>query len=154
VLYIQGPSENSAARERTEGMRQTKLDAIQVQILKAKWTEESSRRAVESWLSLTTSRNVRIDLVAAQDDSMAMGARGAFEQIDPVEREKWLRLPYIGCDGLPQNGAGIRTQRFACGDRLRPAKHAIGTGDARESFSWRRTGSGAHAYSTEIHSFA
>lgn len=105
VLYIQGPSENSAARERTAGMRETIPQAVQVQILKGKWTEESSRRAVESWLSLTTSRKARIDLVAAQDDSMAMGARRAFEQIrDASERDKWLRLPYIGCDGLPKTG--------------------------------------------------
>jgi len=105
VLHIQGPSHSPAALERTEGMRQTKLETIQVQALRAKWTAESSTRAVQSWLSLTTSRNARIDLVAAQDDSMAMGARGAFEQIeDAVERDKWLRLPYIGCDGLPKTG--------------------------------------------------
>lgn len=105
VLYIQGPSENSAARERAEGMRETKLGIIQVQLLKAQWTAESSTRAVQSWLSLSTSRNARIGLVAAQDDSMAMGARAAFEQLeDPRERDKWLRLPYIGCDGLPQTG--------------------------------------------------
>jgi ribose transport system substrate-binding protein len=105
VLYIQGPSDNSAARERTEGMWQTKLGTIQIQTLKAKWTRESSRRAVQSWLSLSTSRNARIDLVAAQDDSMAMGARGVFEEIDDaVKRDKWLRLPYIGCDGLPKTG--------------------------------------------------
>jgi len=105
VLYIQGPSENSAARERTEGMRQTKLEIIQLQLLKAKWTKESASRAVQSWLSLTTSRNARIDLVAAQDDSMAMGARIAFNEIgDARERDKWLRIPYIGCDGLPKTG--------------------------------------------------
>jgi len=105
VLYIQGPSDNSAARERAEGMRQTKLANIQVQSLKAKWTPESSKRAVQSWLSLTTSRNARIDLVAAQDDSMAMGARAAMEEIEnAAERDKWLRLPYIGCDGLPKTG--------------------------------------------------
>ncbi len=80
ALYIQGPSDNSAARERTEGMNQTKLANIQIHMLKAKWTSESSTRAVQSWLSLTTSQKARIDLVAAQDDSMAMGARRALEQ--------------------------------------------------------------------------
>jgi ABC-type sugar transport system substrate-binding protein len=105
VLYIQGPSDNSAARERAEGFMQTKPANVQMQILKGKWTEESSTRAVQSWLSLMISRNVRIDLVAAQDDSMAIGARRAFDQInDAAERSKWLALPYVGCDGLPKTG--------------------------------------------------
>jgi len=105
VLCIQGPSDNSAARERTEGMRETKPANIQIHLLKGKWTEESATRAVQSWLSLTTSKKARVDLIAAQDDSMAMGARRAFDQIvDLSERAKWLRLPYIGCDGLPKTG--------------------------------------------------
>lgn len=36
---------------------------------------------------------------------MAMGARKAFqEQTSVTERERWLSLPYTGCDGLPQTG--------------------------------------------------
>src|SRR5579863_8465290 len=67
VLCIQGPSDNSAARERTEGMRETKPANIQIHLLKGKWTEESATRAVQSWLSLTTSKKARVDLIAAQD---------------------------------------------------------------------------------------
>jgi ribose transport system substrate-binding protein len=111
VLYIQGPSENSAAKERTAGMQETKPANIQAVMLKAQWTEESSLRAVRSWLKLTTSQKSTIDVVAAQDDSMAMGARKAFQELtNEVERERWLRLPFIGCDGLPNTGqAWVRT---------------------------------------------
>lgn len=105
VLYIQGPSENSAAKERTLGMRETKPANIQVTILKAQWTEESSTRAVRSWLKLVTSQRAPIDLIGAQDDSMAIGARRAFEEItNDSEKERWLSLPYTGCDGLPKTG--------------------------------------------------
>ena len=105
VLYIQGPSENSAAKERTAGMQETKPANIQAVMLKAQWTEESSLRAVRSWLKLTTSQKSTIDAVAAQDDSMAMGARKAFQELtNEVERERWLKLPFIGCDGLPNTG--------------------------------------------------
>jgi ribose transport system substrate-binding protein len=105
VLYIQGPSENSAAKERTLGMRETKPANIQLTVLKAQWTEESSTRAVRSWLKLVTSQRAPIDLIAAQDDSMAVGARKAFEEIrNELEKERWLNLPYIGCDGLPKTG--------------------------------------------------
>ena len=105
VLYIQGSSEHSAATQRTAGMMQTKPDNIQIITLRAKWTEESSLRAVESWLRLSTSQKAPIGAVFAQDDSMAMGARRAFERLtDPADRAKWLTLPFLGCDGLPETG--------------------------------------------------
>jgi len=105
VLYIQGPSENSAAKDSTAGMQEVKPANIQAVMLKAQWTEESSLRAVRSWLKLTTSQKSQVDVVAAQDDSMAMGARKAFQELtNEVERERWVKLPFIGCDGLPNTG--------------------------------------------------
>jgi ribose transport system substrate-binding protein len=105
ILYIQGPSENSAAKERTAGMMETKPANIQVTALKGQWTEDSSLRAVRSWLKLTTSQRAIIDLVGAQDDAMAVGARKAFQELpSEMERERWLKLPFTGCDGLPKTG--------------------------------------------------
>jgi ribose transport system substrate-binding protein len=86
-------------------MQEAKPPNIQAVMLKAQWTEESALRAVRSWLKLTTSQKSTIDLVAAQDDSMAMGARKAFQELtNEVERERWSKLPFIGCDGLPTTG--------------------------------------------------
>jgi len=105
VLYVQGPSENSASKERTLGMQQAKPANIHLVMLKGQWTEESSQRAVRSWLKLSTSQKSNIDLVAAQDDSMAIGARKAFQELPAeVERDRWLSLPFLGCDGLPNTG--------------------------------------------------
>jgi ribose transport system substrate-binding protein len=105
VLYIQGPSENSAAKERTLGMQEAKPTNIHLIMLKGQWTEESSQRAVRSWLKLPTSQKTSVDLVAAQDDSMAIGARKAFQELlSENERERWLNLPFLGCDGLPKTG--------------------------------------------------
>jgi len=105
VLYIQGPSENSAAKERTAGMMETKPANIHVTLLRAQWTEDSAQRAVRSWLKLSTSQRAAIDVVGAQDDSMAIGARNAFQEIESEsDRDRWLRLPYTGCDGLPKTG--------------------------------------------------
>jgi ribose transport system substrate-binding protein len=102
VLYIQGPGEAAAAR--TRGMMETKPANIQTRTLRGNWTETSAEHAVKSWLRLSTSRNERIDVVGAQDDSMAMGARKAFEESSGMEREKWLSLSFTGCDGLPKTG--------------------------------------------------
>jgi ABC-type sugar transport system substrate-binding protein len=105
VLYIQGPSENSAAKERTLGMQEAKPANINLILLKGQWTEESAQRAVRSWLKLSTSKKTIIDLVAAQDDSMAIGARKAFQELpSELDKERWLKIPYIGCDGLPKTG--------------------------------------------------
>jgi len=115
VLYIQGPSENSAAKERTLGMQEAKPANIHLVMLKGQWTEESAQRSVRSWLKLTTSQKTNVDLVAAQDDSMAIGARKAFQELpSEIERERWLNLPYLGCDGLPKTGqAWVRSGLLA-----------------------------------------
>jgi len=115
ILYIQGPAENSAAKERALGMQETKPSNIHVTALRAQWTEESAQRAVRSWLKLITSQRAAIDLIGAQDDSMALGARKAFEELaNESERERWLKLPFTGCDGLPKTGeAWVRSGLLA-----------------------------------------
>jgi len=105
ALYIEGPSQSSSAQKRTAGMQQTKPSNIQIVMLKGHWTEDSAERAVASWLKLATSQSKTIDLVGAQDDAMAMGARKAFQKIaDEEERSRWLKLPFTGCDGQPTTG--------------------------------------------------
>jgi len=105
VLHIQGPSENAAAKERTAGMQMTLPPTVPVTSLRGQWTEESAHRCVESWLRLNTSQKTQIGAIGAQNDAMAMGARKAFSSIgNPTERDKWMRLPYTGCDGVPKTG--------------------------------------------------
>lgn len=46
---------------------------------------------------------------------MAIGARKAFQELPTEsERERWLTLPFIGCDGLPKTGqAWVRSGLLA-----------------------------------------
>lgn len=122
VLYIEGPSRSSSAQKRTVGMLEVKPTNIQVSTLKANWTAESATRAVSSWLRLSTSRSAPIDLVAAQDDSMAMGAREAFQQVaNDQERARWLSLPFTGCDGQPATGqVWVKEKKLAATIYLSP----------------------------------
>jgi ribose transport system substrate-binding protein len=85
-------------------MQGTKPESVRLTMLRGQWTEQSAQRSVSSWLSLTTSQKAQVDLVVAQNDVMAVGARKAFENLPESERPKWLNLPYIGCDGLPKTG--------------------------------------------------
>jgi ribose transport system substrate-binding protein len=105
ALYIQGPSENSAARDRLLGFQEVKHANLHLTMLKGQWTEESAQRTIRSWLKLTTSQKTVVDLVAAQNDLMAVGARKAFQEVaSEVDRERWLNLPFLGCDGLSKTG--------------------------------------------------
>lgn len=115
VLYIQGPSGSDAAQQRTEGMQQTKPANLQVRTLRAQWTEGSAYQAVSAWLRLSTSRELHVDAIVAQDDSMAMGAKKAFQEIPDTElRRRWLAAPFTGCDGLPKTGqAWVRSGQLA-----------------------------------------
>jgi len=121
ILYIEGPANSSAAKERTTGMMKTKPANIQVKTMRANWTEESAYRTVSSWLRLRTSQESRIDLVGAQDDSMAMGARKAFSEIAESERARWMKIPITGCDGMPKTGqAWVRNGTLAATIFIRP----------------------------------
>jgi ribose transport system substrate-binding protein len=121
ILYIEGPANSSAAKERTVGMNLTKPANIQVKTMRANWTEESAHKTVSSWLRLRTSQESHIDLVGAQDDSMAMGARKAFSEIPESERPRWLKIPVTGCDGMPKTGqAWVRNGTLAATIFIRP----------------------------------
>ncbi len=115
VLYIEGPAVRDVAKIRTKGMLSTKPAAVDVKTLRGDWTQKSGHHAMQSWLSLSTSRQLHIGLVASQNDDMAMGARRAFEDIEKLEdRDTWLRLPITGCDGVPRAGQEwVRQKRLA-----------------------------------------
>jgi len=105
LLYIEGPSVRDVAKIRSKGMLATKPPGIQVKTAKGDWTQQSGYHAVKSWLSLSTSRQLHVGMIACQNDDMAIGARRAFEELgDSEEREAWLRLPLTGCDGVPNSG--------------------------------------------------
>ncbi|MGA7292552.1 MAG: substrate-binding domain-containing protein [Terriglobales bacterium] len=113
VLYVQGPAESLPAKQRYTGMLETKSDNVQLRVLKAHWTESSAYKAVSSWLRLSTSRQAQIEAVCAQDDSMAIGARKAFEECSDL-RERLQKMPFLGCDGLPKTGQEwVRSKQLA-----------------------------------------
>lgn len=105
VLLIQGPAESLAARQRTSGMYESKPADVQVKLMKANWTEASAYKAVSSWLKLSTSQQSVIDVIAAHDDSIAIGARKAFQDLADMNlRSRWLKVPFLGIDGVRKTG--------------------------------------------------
>lgn len=105
VLHIQGPSTTAAGRYRSVGIEQTKPANVKLIQFRGNWTSESACKSVASWMQLSTSKKTPIDMICAQNDDMAMGARRAIQEHAAADvKEKWLRLPFTGCDGLPNTG--------------------------------------------------
>jgi ABC-type sugar transport system substrate-binding protein len=105
ALYITGPAESLAAKQRTQGMYDAKPSGVQVRAMKAQWSEASAYRVIGSWLRLSTSQKASIDAIVAQNDAMAAGARKAFQELtEGAARARWESLPYLGCDGLAEAG--------------------------------------------------
>jgi ribose transport system substrate-binding protein len=138
VLYLEGPSVRDVAKNRAKGMMASKPFGITVKTLRGDWTQRSGHHAMKSWLSLSTSRQLNVGMIACQKDDMAIGARKAFEEIgDQQDRESWLRRPITGCDGVLLSGqAWVRQGRLAAtvicpplvGDAMRMLTTALNTG--------------------------
>ncbi len=105
ILLVHGPADSLAAKQRAAGLQDSKPANVQVKIIKANWTEASAHKAVSAWLKLATSQQSVLDAICAQDDSMALGARKAFQEIQDLNlRSRMLSLPFLGIDGMPKTG--------------------------------------------------
>jgi len=101
VLYVQGPPKTAAAQARLQDMTDSyRGKGIEVKVVPAEWTEASGERAVATWLRLKTSEQFKPALVGCQNDALALGAKKALV----ASRPDWARVPFTGCDGLPEGG--------------------------------------------------
>jgi ABC-type sugar transport system substrate-binding protein len=98
VLYVQGRADTSAAQQRlagaTEGLDKA---GIEVHVLEGEWTESSGAECVERWIRL---KQHPPDLIACQNDAMAMGAIAVLASAGA----DLTRIPVVGVDGLPEGG--------------------------------------------------
>ena len=89
---------------------------------------EGGFNAASSWLRLSTARQEAIDLVQAQNDSLAVGARRALEErLREPRGISGSHLPFLGVDGIPQTGQAWVRQGILAGTVVIPAvtPHAI-----------------------------
>jgi ABC-type sugar transport system substrate-binding protein len=102
VLLLQGPIDSTAATRRGDGLvRGLQGSGVEIRTaLRGNWTAKSAEAAVTSWLRLKTTEGMQIDAAVSQNDSMASGARAAFQEL----RSGFAKVPFTGCDGLPEGG--------------------------------------------------
>jgi ABC-type sugar transport system substrate-binding protein len=105
ILHIMGPSTDSIAEKRLQGVKSTAPAHAQMLTIRGKWSDQSGYDAISSWLRLSTSRQQEIGIIASQNDAMAIGARRAIAGFtDTSLRDRLLGVPFLGCDGLPESG--------------------------------------------------
>jgi ABC-type sugar transport system substrate-binding protein len=106
VLYLHGPATSQVAQRRAAGMQSTKPSNVTTKILRcASWTETSGHQATSSWLKLMIASKDQVDLIVAQNDFLASGARKAFREVaGDIGGERWGGLRFTGVDGLSKTG--------------------------------------------------
>jgi ribose transport system substrate-binding protein len=133
ALCVRGPEYSSVAADRFTGLQEALGAGFEVRALNGDWTDGGGEHAVASWLRLSTATAFRPDVVACQNDSMAVGARRALARHHPG----WGSAPFLGCDGLPEGGQKM----VAVGELAATIVTASNTGPALELVSrWMRTG--------------
>jgi ribose transport system substrate-binding protein len=130
VLYVTGPPDTSAAKERLQGVNEgLSASSVQLRLLEGLWTEASGQQVVERWLRLNPSEDARPALVACQNDTMAVGARKALRARRDIP--ELAHVPVTGVDGLMQGGralvdAGELSATVVAPSNGGPALHLLG----------------------------
>jgi ribose transport system substrate-binding protein len=106
ALSILGPQRAGPAQERLTGMKKTlRPDVKLYQSEAAHWAEEDGVEAFKTWYSLFKMRNEAVQIVAAQNDELAVGAREAATAVsNPEHRQMFSQAKYLGIDCSPQYG--------------------------------------------------
>jgi ABC-type sugar transport system substrate-binding protein len=106
VLYVQGGTQSRVARERTAGVLEaTKGAPFEVALIEGGWDPAVAREHVRRWLSIVAHGGTFPDLVACQNDPLALAALEALQEVaEATGRPELARIPVTGCDGTPKMG--------------------------------------------------
>jgi ABC-type sugar transport system substrate-binding protein len=109
VMYVHGTAMTYSTRERLKGMEdEIKGVGIEVDLLDGDWKEEVAEATVSRWIRMRRISQLKIDMIACQNDVMAIGAKRA---IDTLQRELDLpeltAIPVVGVDGTPNVGVKL-----------------------------------------------
>jgi ribose transport system substrate-binding protein len=134
LLYVQGPPDTSVAQDRLRGAEQgLRGSDIQMKIVNGDWTEQSAEKAASSWLMLQSTEGFQLQVVGAQNDSMAVGAWKAIHAV----RGDVSGVRFTGCDGLLEGGCKLVDAGTLAATIVTPSN----TGPAIERLaSWIQTG--------------
>jgi ABC-type sugar transport system substrate-binding protein len=106
ALLVLGPQRSSPAQQRLAGMKAKLGSDVKVFETEAgQWTEVDGIGAFNSWYGVFKARNETVQVIAAQNDELAVGARDAAKAVpNPAHRDMFLQAKYLGVDASPRYG--------------------------------------------------
>ena len=106
ALCVTGPLRSSAAQQRLAGAQSTLRGDIKLFDTEAgQWTEADGIGAFNGWYGVFKARTDVIDVVAAHNDELAVGARNAGKALaNPAHRDMFEKARYLGVDASPRYG--------------------------------------------------
>jgi ABC-type sugar transport system substrate-binding protein len=138
VVYIRGALGTSSAHGRFAGLQEVlKGSSIDLYILDSDFTVAGGRRAIEGQTQIFQSTGRARFILGAQNDAMAMGARGALEEVARTSPSRSLdRVAFCGCDGAPGYGQRLVREGKLTATVIMPP----GAGQAVEAVAAHRMG--------------
>jgi ribose transport system substrate-binding protein len=127
ALYVAGPLHSSAAQDRLEGLKARLAGGISLEETAAgQWIEEDGRTAFENWYRIAKSRDPIVQVIAAGNDELALGARRACEGLaNPQHREALLTAKFLGVDAVPGYGQKLVKEGLLAASVLTPANSGV-----------------------------
>lgn len=127
VLYVAGPLRSSAAQQRLDGLKAQLGAAIHLEETSAgQWIESDGVVAFSDWYRVAKSRDPVVQVIAAGNDELAVGARSACEALpQPEHREALLKAKFLGVDACPTFGQRLIAERKLTASVLTPANTGL-----------------------------
>jgi ABC-type sugar transport system substrate-binding protein len=127
VLCVAGPLRSSAAQQRLDGLRSQLGKDVAVQEISAgQWTEPDGIMAFNDWYRVAKAREPIVQVVAAGNDELALGARRACEALGVAEhREALVKAKFLGVDACPTYGQRLVAEGRLAASVLTPANTGL-----------------------------
>jgi ribose transport system substrate-binding protein len=121
TILITGAARTPAAIERQRGFLEAVKRQLVVTQIDGQWSPQVAERALLEWLQIGAERGQTIDLVVCQNDAMVVGARRALaKHAKLLGRPELVNIPFIGCDGLEEEGQAMVRQGILTATVLLP----------------------------------
>jgi ABC-type sugar transport system substrate-binding protein len=137
VLCITGPVSATASRQRRDGLERELDGVAAISSTYGDWSMASGEHAIGFWERRLGETQFVPDMVVAQNDAMAAGARKALLDLAARGMARLATVPVIGCDGVREFGLrlvdeGVLRATVVVPGTASPAIDAL--------HSWRHTG--------------
>ena len=118
---------SSAAQQRLDGLKAQLGAGIRLEETSAgQWIESDGVVAFNDWYRVAKSRDPVVQVIAAGNDELAVGARSACEALtQPEHREALLKAKFLGVDACPTFGQRLIAERKLTASVLTPANTGL-----------------------------